>query len=215
MHRNNSSFRFRLAIGFLSFAFFVAVSPKLQSGKYNADRSIGDPAPVWTALPGTDSKSYSMRDFDNRDVLVVVFTCNSCPYAVDYEERINRLAKKYSGADSRVGLVAINVNKIEADLLPAMTKRAKDREFVFPYLFDESQQIAKEYGAGRTPEIFVLNKNRQIVYMGSLDDNAKEELVKSHYVEDAIAATLAGEKVSMSETPPIGCAIRFARERKK
>jgi peroxiredoxin len=185
-----------------------------QAGKFNPDRNIGDPAPAWLDLPGTDGNKHSMKDFAHRDFLVVVFTCNSCPYAVDYEARINRLAKKYNQENSRVGLVAINVNKIEADLLPAMTKRAKEQGFAFPYLFDESQQIAKEYGAGRTPEVFLLNKDRRIVYMGSLDDSAKESNAKIHYVQDAIDSLLAGKEIETSETPAIGCAIRFARERK-
>ncbi|MEQ1826246.1 MAG: thioredoxin family protein [Pirellula sp.] len=192
----------------------VLVAGPTYAGKFNFDRNIGDSAPAWNDLPGTDDKKHSMKDFDDKDVLVVVFTCNSCPYAVDYEQRINTLAKKYSSTESRVGLVAINVNKIEADLLPAMIKRAKERDFVFPYLFDETQQIAKDYGAGRTPEVFVLNKARQIVYMGSLDDNAKEDKVKVQYVQDAIDAMLAGKPIAVTETAPIGCAIRYARQRR-
>lgn len=192
-----------------------SAAPSVHAGKYNPSANIGDQPAAWEDLPGVDGKRHSLKDLKDRDVVVVVFTCNSCPYAVDYEERINRLAHKYQSPDSRVGVVAINVNKIEADQLPAMKERAKERKFVFPYLYDETQQIAKAFGAVRTPEFFVLDQERRIVYMGAMDDNTKEAEVKSRYVEDAIEATLRGESIAVSETPPVGCAIRFARERKR
>ncbi len=198
--------------------FSIAISwgcLDVDAGQFNSDRSIGDPATPWIDLTGCDDKPHSLKDLDNREVIVLVFTCNSCPYAVDYEERINRLAMKYQTTDSQVAVVAINVNRIEADLLPAMKERARDRDFKFPYLYDETQEIAKSYGAGRTPEFFVIDQKRQIVYMGAMDDSTKEAGVKRHYVEEAIEATLAGKAVSVPETPPVGCAIRFARDRKK
>lgn len=186
-----------------------------QAGKYNSDRNIGDQPAAWVDLPGTDDKTHSLKDLGKFDVVVVVFTCNSCPYAVDYEQRINELAERYQGDSSRVAVVAINVNKIEADQLPAMKKRADDRKFKFPYLYDESQQIAKAFGAVRTPEFFVLNKERRIVYMGAMDDNTKVDQVKTRYLNDAITATLNGQPITTTETPPVGCAIRYVRERKK
>ena len=186
-----------------------------QAGKYNSEKNIGDQPSAWVDLPGVDDKSHSLKDLARFEVVVVVFTCNSCPYAVDYEERINKLAEKYQGDASRVAVVAINVNKIEADQLPAMKKRAEERKFKFPYLYDESQQIAKAFGAVRTPEFFVLNKERRIVYMGAMDDNTKADQVKTRYLEDAITATLNGQSISATETPPVGCAIRYVRERKK
>jgi peroxiredoxin len=200
-----------LVAGCFLFAWCASVA---MAGQYNPDRNIGDPAPAWVDLPGVDEKRHSFKDLDKHEVIVVVFTCNSCPYAVDYEERIRRLAEKFGTADPRVAVVAINVNKVEADLLPAMKQRAEERGFNFPYLYDESQQIAKQYGAGRTPEFFVVNKLRQIVYMGAMDDNTKESEVKIRYVEDAIDATLAGKPIAVTETPAVGCAIRYAIERK-
>ena len=185
-----------------------------DAGKYNQKLHIGDKAPAWEKLPGVDGNEHSLVDLDNFEVVVVAFTCNSCPYAVDYEDRLNRLAARYQGEDSKVAVIAINVNKIEADQLPAMKQRAKDKSLVYPYLYDESQEIAKQFGAGRTPEFYVLDKDRQIVYMGAFDDNTKEADVTKHYVEDAIAATLASTAASVTETPPVGCAIRFARRRK-
>lgn len=193
----------------------VGAVPRAFAGQYNPSVNVGDQGAAWVDLPGVDDKRHSLKDLDQRDVVVVVFTCNSCPYAVDYEERINRLAQKYQTPDARVGVVAINVNKIEADQMPAMKKRAEERKFVFPYLYDETQKIAKEYGAVRTPEFFVLNKQRKIVYMGAMDDSTKEADVKTRYVEDAIEATLNGKPIAVTETPPVGCAIRYARERRR
>ncbi len=183
------------------------------AGQYNPDRNIGDPGGAWRELPGIDGKLHSLADLAEHEVVVVVFTCNSCPYAVDYEDRLGKLASKYASIPQKVALVAINVNNIEADLLPAMERRASEKKFSFPYLHDATQQIAKDYGAGRTPEFFVLNKQRKIVYMGAMDDNTKEAEVKQRYVEDAVEAVLAGKPVAISETPPVGCAIRFTRQR--
>lgn len=193
----------------------VAMVGLVQAGKYNSEKNIGDQPEAWVDLPGTDGKQHSLKDLEKFDAIVVVFTCNSCPYAVDYEERINKLSQRYSSESSRVTVVAINVNKIEADQLPAMKKRVEERGLKYPYLYDESQKIAKAYGAVRTPEFFLLNKERRIVYMGAMDDNTKADQVKINYLENAIAATLEGKPIDSSETPPVGCAIRYVRERKK
>lgn len=191
------------------------MSAELLAGEFNPDRNIGDIAPAWKELPGTDGHKHSLSDLVEKEVLVVAFTCNSCPYAVDYQERINELANRYAGADSKVAVVAINVNAVPADSFEKMQQRAEEAKFNFPYLFDESQQIAKEYGAGRTPEFFVLNKERKIIYMGAFDDNTKPDQVTKRYVEDAISATLQGEPVKVAETAPVGCAIRWAKVRQR
>jgi peroxiredoxin len=188
---------------------------RIDAGEYNPDKNIGDVSPAWKDLPGTDGKKHSLSDLSDKEVVVVAFTCNSCPYAVDYQERLKELASNYSASDSKVAVVAINVNAVPADSFEKMQERAEEVKFNFAYLFDESQQIAKDFGAGRTPEFFVLNKERKIVYMGAFDDNTKPADVKKHYVEDAIVATLKAEKVLVSETPPVGCAIRWAKERKR
>ncbi len=199
----------------LAIGLTIVLSLPAMAGKFNAERNVGDQPAAWKNLPGTDDKSHSLTDLDKFDVVVVVFTCNSCPYAVDYEQRINQLATKYQTPDSRVSVVAINVNKIEADKLPAMKKRVEEQKLVYPYLYDETQQIAKAYGAARTPEFFVLNKERRIVYMGAMDDNTKADQVKVKYLDEAIEATLTGKPIVTTETAPVGCAIRYARERKK
>ncbi len=184
------------------------------AGAYNPDRSIGDVVPAWQGLPGTDGKEHGWDELADRDFVVVVFTCNSCPYAVDYEARVNSLAKKYAGAESRVAVVAINANLIAEDAPAAMEKRAADRGFVFPYLFDESQEVPKSFGALRTPEAYLLNRKREILYMGAIDDNTDASKVEKTYLADAITASLAGKPVAEAETPPVGCLIRFKRRRR-
>ena len=194
-------------------AALLIVSAPLGAGEYNAVREIGDAAPAWTKLPGTDGKTHSLSDLKDKHVVVVVFTCNSCPYAVDYEDRLIAFHKKF--ASRNVALVAINVNKVPEDALPAMKKKARQKKFPFVYLFDASQKIAKDYGAFFTPEFFVLNKQRKIVYMGSMDDNPDLKKVKTHYLETAVANVLAGRGVKKSETIPFGCRIRFDKKRRK
>jgi len=195
-------------------SLLAAVANAAPAGTYNPDRSIGDTVPAWEALPGADGQKYSWEDVADRDFVVVVFTCNSCPYAVDYEERINALAKQYAGPEGRVAVVAINANLIPEDSLAAMTKRAESRGFVFPYLFDESQGVPKTFGALRTPEAFLLNNQRQILYMGAIDDNTDAAKVETTYLEDAINAALAGTEIAVTETPPVGCLIRIKRRRR-
>ncbi len=184
------------------------------AGTFNPDRSIGDTVPAWDELPGVDGSTHAWEEVADRDFVVVVFTCNSCPYAVDYEERINELAKRHAGPASRVAVVAINANLIPEDSLSAMKKRAESRGFVFPYLFDESQEVPKSFGALRTPEVFLLDKARQILYMGAIDDNTDADQVEVRYLEDAINAALAETEIAITETPPVGCLIRFKRRRR-
>lgn len=185
-----------------------------NAGTYNPDRAIGDAVPAWSGLPGVDGKEHGWDEVANRDFVVVVFTCNSCPYAVDYEQRINALATKHAGPESRVAVVAINANTIPEDSLAAMTKRAEAEGFVFSYLFDASQEVPKSFGALRTPEVFLLNTQRQILYMGAIDDNTDAAKVGVRYLEDALEAALSGREITVAETPPVGCLIRFKRQRR-
>ena len=144
--------------------------------------------------------------------MVVVFTCNSCPVAEGYEDRIIAFHKKHCGPDGKVGLVAINVNVIKEDLLPRMEERAKEKGFAYPYLFDATQKIARDYGAVYTPEFFVLNKERKIAYMGAMDDRIMEKDVKVNHLEAAVASVLKRENVKLSETLGRGCQIRYLRK---
>tara|TARA_R110002049_G_scaffold4601_5_gene32738 strand:+ start:1031227 stop:1031805 length:579 start_codon:yes stop_codon:yes gene_type:complete len=190
----------------------VSLGCVATAGEFNQVLSIGDAAPQWNDLPGVDGKLHSLSDLGERKAVVVVFTCNSCPYAVDVEDRLNALHEKYS--DRSVSLVAINVNKVDDDLMPAMKEKAQQKKFQFAYLFDETQQIAKNFGAKYTPEFFVLNQDRKIAYMGSLDDSPDGKHVTKRHVESAIDAVLSGATPQVTETVPIGCRIRMERERR-
>jgi peroxiredoxin len=185
-----------------------------QAGKFNKKLNIGDSAPVFKDLPGTDEKSHALADLKDKDVVVVVITCNHCPVAVAYEDRIIEFAKKYaSSPESKVGIVAINVNNGAADKLDKMKERAKAKGFNFPYAYDESQKIGRELGATVTPEFFVLNKDRKIAYMGAMDDSQNSKNVKKKYLEDAVDVLLKGETVSTTETAGRGCSVKYERRR--
>jgi peroxiredoxin len=195
--------------------FVLSLAASLPAGEFNPTLNIGDPAPAWNKLPGTDGKQHSLADLKQKEVVVVAFTCNSCPYAVDYEDRMIAFANKHCGPQSKVALVAINVNKIDEDSLPKMQERAKEKKFPFPYLFDETQQIAKDFGATFTPEFFVLGKDRKIVYMGALDDKTNPAEVKINYLEQAVAAALEGKLPETKKTAARGCLVRYERKRGK
>jgi len=184
----------------------------LHAGEYNPVLNIGDKAPAWKDLPGVDGKQHSLADLKARDAVVLVFTCNSCPYAVEYEERIKALTKELQSRN--VAVVAVNVNNVPDDSFDKMKERAKQQSFNFPYMFDTTQQIARDYGAGFTPEFFVLDKDRNIAYMGGLDDSSAADKVKVRYVADAINSLLDGKKVAVTETVAIGCRIRMDRRRR-
>lgn len=181
------------------------------AGEFNSVLKIGDAAPAWTKLPGTDGKEHSLEDIKDKKAIVVIFTCNSCPVATAYEDRIIAIAKKY---EKDVAFVAINVNRVPADSLEKMKARAEEKGFSFPYLYDDTQKIAKDFGAQFTPEFFLLNSDRKIVYMGGMDDSSEPEKVTKHYLGPAIEATLKGEIIEKTETQAIGCRVRFAREKK-
>jgi peroxiredoxin len=193
----------------------VLVTPALAraGGQYNDVLKIGALAPAWAGLPGVDGKTHSLADLKDKESVVVVFTCNSCPVAVAYEDRLIALAKKYAGPEGKVAVVAINVNKIDADRLPKMQERAKEKGFNFSYLYDDSQKIARAYGARFTPEFFVLDRERKVAYMGALDDKSDAKATKVNYVEAALDALLRGERPALAETRARGCAVRYARER--
>ena len=185
----------------------VAAGP----GKFNKVLGPGDKAPAWENLEGTDGKKHALADFKGKDVVVVVFTCNSCPVAAGYEDRIIAFTEKYAGKpDSGVAVVAINVNTAKADALPAMKDRAEKKKFNFAYLYDPTQEIARKYGAVFTPEFFVLDKDRKVVYTGAMDDKAPPGEAKTAFLERAVSAALAGKTPEAGETSAAaGCRIKF------
>lgn len=189
-------------------AFFL-VAPTI-AGEFNKKLSVGDAAPVWKDLPGTDGKKHALADLAGTDVVVVVFTCNSCATAQEYEDRLVAFAAAHAG---KVAVVAINVNTIPEDRLDSMKKKAAAKKFPFAYLYDETQQIARDYGATYTPEFFVLDKARKIAYMGAMDDRTRPADVKVRFLDDAVAAVSKGMAPPKAETGARGCLIRFKRVR--
>jgi peroxiredoxin len=180
------------------------------AGEFNPKLDVGDKAPIWKELPGVDGKRRSLTDFDEKKLVLVVFTCNSCDVASGYEDRIIDFANRRKG---EVAVVAINVSAKPADSLEHMRERAEEKDFPFPYLFDKSQEIGRRYGANYTPEFFLLDAKGKVVYMGGMDDSTYADRVKRHYLDDAVDAMLAGDAVSPAETPPRGCRIRYRRVR--
>jgi peroxiredoxin len=193
-------------------AFLTAATT--TAGEFNKTLSVGDRAPAWADLPGTDGQKHALEDLKDKAVVVLVFTCNSCPVAVGYEDRIIAFAKQHAGPQSSVAVVAVNVNTVEADRLPQMKERAREKAFPFVYLYDESQKIARDYGATHTPEFFVLDRDRRVAYMGAMDDAGRAESVKSRHLEAAVQAALKGEKPAVAETLARGCLIRYTRTRR-
>jgi len=171
---------------------------------------IGQRAPDFS-LPGVDGKDCALASFKEKKVVVVIFTCNHCPYAQAYEDRLVSLQRDY--AEKAVQLVAINANDSAGypeDSFDNMVRRAKKKGFNFPYLRDENQRIARSYGAEYTPEVFVLNGKFEVRYIGRVDDNWQHpDKVRSHDLRDAINAVLAHKKVENPVTHAIGCTIKW------
>ncbi len=194
--------------GLLAFAMLVAAPIGDANGaRFNTVLDVGDKAPAWENLPGTDGKLHRLSDYtkSNKGV-VVVFTCNSCPVARAYEGRLNQMASQYG--PRQIATVAINVN--DGETLEAMKKRAEEAGFQFAYLRDESQQTGRQYGATCTPHVFLLAPDRTVVYMGAIDDSWNDpEGVEKPYLRDAIEALLDGKQPEVSETRQQGCQIRY------
>jgi peroxiredoxin len=176
---------------------------------------VGDKA-LDFKLKSTDEKVVSLSDYKEAKGFIVVFSCNHCPYAVKYEDRINALNKKYEKQGYPV--VVINPNdpiQYPEDDFSAMKKRAKDKSFTFPYLVDETQEIAKAYGATKTPHVFVLQKSGKdliVKYIGAVDDNTDDaSAVKEKYAEQAVDALLAGKAIAVTSTKAIGCGIKWKK----
>ena len=176
---------------------------------------IGDVATDFN-LKNIDGKMVKMADDKAAKGFVVIFTCNHCPYAVAYEDRIVALDKKYRPLGYPV--IAINPNDAmayPADSFEAMQKRAKDKGFTFPYLVDETQQVAKTYGATKTPHVYLLQKNNNklvVKYIGTIDDNYQEaDEVKEPYLANAIKALLSGKEIAPAETKAVGCSIKWKK----
>ena len=161
-------------------------------------------------LPGVDGKSHSLESYADANVLVLVQSCNHCPYVQAWEGRLSAIASDY--AERGVSVVAINSNDTVShpeDSFEEMQKRASAQGFTFDYLFDEPQEIARELRSERTPEVFVFGGDRRLVYHGAIDDSRDEDQVSQQYLRDALDAVLSGEEPAVSETPPVGCTLKW------
>jgi peroxiredoxin len=161
-----------------------------------------------------DEKMVSLKDFSDAKGFILIFTCNHCPFSKAYEDRILDLDKKYKPLGYPV--IAINPNdpvKVPDDNIQAMQKQAKKKKYSFPYLQDDTQQIAKKFGATRTPHSFILQKQStgyKLVYIGAIDNNAESAAAADvKYVENAVKALLKGENPNPAETKAIGCSIKW------
>lgn len=184
----------------------AALSAMLVSTSAFAERiKVGSPAPEFKDLDTADGKKVSLGDF-KKDVLIVAITCNHCPVAVAYEDRLVDFVKKHG---EKADFVAINVNNMDSDKLPAMKLRAEEKGFNFPYAYDPSQKIGKDLGATVTPEFFVFDKDRKLVYAGGFDDNWQDaEKAKVNYLESAVSAVLEGKQAPKSNKAK-GCGVKY------
>ncbi|MFC0606015.1 thioredoxin family protein [Winogradskyella pulchriflava] len=173
---------------------------------------IGDIATDFS-LENIDGRKVSLSDYKDAKGFIITFTCNTCPYAVAYEDRIEALNKKY--APKGYPVIAIMPNNTDVkpgDNMEAMRARAEAKGFTFPYLMDKDQEIYPQYGATKTPHIYILEKSKKgnvVKYIGAIDDNYKDaNAVKEKYVENAVDALLENKEIQVKETRAIGCSIK-------
>jgi peroxiredoxin len=171
---------------------------------------VGDKA-IAFKLIGVDDQQHSLSDYAGKGVVAVIFSCNHCPYVRAWEDRMVQIQADYSNRG--VQLVTINANdasKYPDDSFPKMKERAREKHFNFPYLRDETQEVARAYGAERTPEVFLFDRGGVLRYHGAIDDNYDDpKAVKVHYLRDALDAVLAGRSVQIAETRPVGCTVKW------
>ncbi|MBA6154012.1 thioredoxin family protein [Gelidibacter maritimus] len=194
---------------------FAVVAIVLLSGfaTISPGYDIGDIATDFE-LENIDGNMVSLSDYKDAKGFIVIFTCNTCPYSVAYEDRIVALDKKYASKGYPVIAIMPNNTDVQPrDNMDAMKQRAKSKGFTFPYLKDEGQKISPQYGATKTPEVYVLqktNKGNEVKYIGAIDDNYQDAgAVRLRYVENAVDALLAGQPIKEAKTRAIGCSIKL------
>lgn len=198
----------------LRISLALAAVSLLVAGCYAKDDKVGklkvgDQAPGWHGLAGVDGKDHALDEYRQAKAIVVVFTCNHCPVAVAYEDRLVALQRDYQ--DKGVQVIAINVNNMPPDRLDKMKERAASKGFNFPYLYDSTQAIGHDYGARVTPHVFVLDSSRKVAYVGAIDDSKNPSGVSKNYVRDALDAILAGKEPSVAKTDAFGCGIQYQK----
>ncbi len=198
----------------------TSLAVAIVAGSCMAGPEVGRKAPSFSGLMGVDDKEHALADYADAKAVVVVFTCNHCPVAKAYEDRLIALQSDYRSKG--VQLIAINANspkKVPQDGFAEMKQRAAgenlgdwrttDEPFNYPYLVDSTQEVAKAYGATCTPHVFVLDPSRNLAYTGAIDDNMKADKVKESFLRDALDAILAGEQPAKPVTRQFGCGIKW------
>ena len=173
---------------------------------------LGAMAPATTVkMKNVDGGEVSIADVAGAKGTLVIFSCNACPFVKAWEERVAALGNAYSKKD--VGVIQINSNdpaKVADDGFAQMQERAKARGFTFPYVVDANSTVAEAFGASRTPEAFLFDKDWHLVYHGTVDDNFKDATqVQDHYLRDALESLIAGKEIATKETKAVGCSIKF------
>jgi peroxiredoxin len=191
--------------------FFATATTLLFAQSYKIGDEVKD-----FSLKNVDGKMVAMKDFSKAKGILVIFTCNHCPFSVAYEQRIMNLDVKYRPLGYPV--IAINPNDpaiVPDDSYENMVRIAQEKGYTFPYLFDETQEVAKAFGAAKTPHVFLLNKTKSkwiLEYMGAIDNNSDDATqADKKYTEDAVDALLAGKKPAVTETKAIGCGVKWKK----
>jgi len=180
----------------------------IEASRERATLPIGARGPMFEGLLGTDGRHYGFSSFDDRDVLVLIFSSNRCPTAKAYGERMNALQSDYGSRGVRV--VAINSNSPHLypdESYPRMAERATEDSYTFPYLIDEGQRVARDYGAACTFHVFVLDRERRLRYQGRFDSSRIASNVTTSDLRDALDDVLAGRDVRVATTRPFGCSL--------
>lgn len=202
-----------------TYLLLLFISNLAIAGKFNSVLNIGDAMPKFSNLPTTSGETISSSELDE-DIVVLVSLANHCPWVRGMDGDLVKLADTFQ--DSKVRFIGLSVNHRDDDRLPAMKAHAEKNGYNFTYLYDESQDLGRKLGATRTPEYFVFDKNRKLIYIGALYDspakmnsNGTIKYIngepQAYYVHDAIQSTLAGEKVAVQETRAHGCSVKYVQ----
>jgi peroxiredoxin len=180
---------------------------------YTPDPSLGMACPDFD-LPGVDGKNHSRSELQGAKGALVMFICNHCPYVVAVEDRLVALGRHFAGQSVKIMAISSNdTDKYPADSFENMKVRAKEKGYPFPYLHDESQEVAKSFGAVCTPDFFLFDEDLKLAYRGRLDDSWKDaSAVGSEELKAAIEALLAGNRPSADQKPSMGCNIKWKPE---
>jgi peroxiredoxin len=206
--RSRSTRRLILALAAVIALAVPVASPALASDEL----AIGSKGPAFE-LKGTDGKMHSLDAVKGQKGTAVVFTCNECPFSKGYEDRLISLANEYQAKG--VNFVAINANDpkiVPGDGFEFMVKRAQDKHFPYPYIIDETQNVAKAYGAKVTPHVFLLDASGKLVYRGRVDDSLEQDKVQARDLAAALDALSTGQPIKVAETKAFGCGVKYAKK---